>query len=205
MKIIDISQPLDTNTPEWPGDTPFEFNINWTMEESLSVNVGKMVTSTHMGTHIDAPFHFDNEGKRVHELDLELYVGKARVIEVSGHERIGIEEIKDYDLAGIERLLIRTKSWTDRRQFPKTITYLQPELAPFLADKGIKLVGVDVHSVDPLDSKELYAHHSLHQHGIHILEGIILDHVAPGDYELIALPLKIVGGDGSPVRAILRT
>lgn len=204
MKMIDITQPLDKNTPEWPGDTPFDFEINWTMEDSQYVNVGKITMSTHFGTHIDAPFHFDNNGKKVHELDLGLYVGKAKVIDVSNHREIGVEEIKDYDLTGVERLLIRTNSWNKRREFPTHITYLKPEIALFLAGKGVKLLGVDVPSVDPLESTELSTHHSLHQNGVHILEGVVLDNVVPGDYELIALPLKIVGGDGSPVRAILR-
>lgn len=204
MKIIDISQPLRATTPEWPGDTPFEYKVTWSKEESTSVNVGRITTSTHIGTHIDAPFHFDNEGKRVHELDIELYIGRARVIEITGHEEIGVDELKAYDLSGVERLLIRTNSWANRGQFPNSITYLKAEIAPYLAEKGIRLIGVDVPSVDPLDSKELAAHHELHKHGINILEGIVLDSVALCDYELIALPLSIVGTDGSPVRAILR-
>ncbi|WP_449538572.1 arylformamidase [Ferdinandcohnia sp. Marseille-Q9671] len=204
MKIIDISQPLSEMTQEWPGDTPFDYVINWPKEESNSVNVGKITTSVHIGTHIDAPFHFDNEGNMVHELDLEVYVGKARVIEIVGKKEIGIEEFKDVDLTGINRLLIRTNSWQNRCEFPSSITSLHPEIAPYLAEKGIELVGVDNPSVDQLSSKELPAHHSLSEHGIFILEGLVLEHVPLGDFELIALPLPIVGGDGSPVRAVLR-
>ncbi|MFT4416161.1 arylformamidase [Fredinandcohnia humi] len=205
MKLTDISQPLHKETAEWPGDTPFQYIVNWPKEESQSVNVGKITTSTHIGTHIDAPFHFDNEGKKVHELDIELYVGKARVIDVSGYQEIGRTQLENYNLEGVIRLLIRTNSWKNRASFPNSIPILNPDIAPFLAEKGIKLIGVDVPSVDPLDSKELPAHHNLHQHGIFILEGIVLDEVEIGDYELIALPLPIVGGDGSPVRAVLRS
>ncbi len=205
MKIIDISQPLSRTTQEWPKDTPFEYELPWSIEKASTVNVGKITTSTHIGTHIDAPYHFDNNGKKVHELDLDLYVGKARVIKVSGKKEIGIEDIKGIDISGVKRLLIRTNSWKDRSKFPNSITSLKPELASFLSEKGIQLIGVDTPSVDQLDSKDLQAHHHLHRHGIYILEGIVLDDVEPGDYELIALPLRIEGADGSPVRAVLKT
>lgn len=204
MKIIDISQPLSHTTQEWPNDTPFEYTLSWSIEEDSTVNVGKITTSTHIGTHIDAPYHFDNNGKKVHELDLDLYVGKARVIEVLGKKEIGIEDIKGIDISGVKRLLIRTNSWRNRKQFPTTITSLKPEIASFLAEKGIRLIGVDTPSVDQLDSKDLQSHHHLHKQGIYILEGIVLDDVEPGDYELIALPLPIDGADGSPVRAVLK-
>ncbi|MFS0864816.1 arylformamidase [Fredinandcohnia sp. 179-A 10B2 NHS] len=204
MTLIDISQQLRQGIPEWPGDTPYELEMNWSIAKGSSVNVGKVTTSTHIGTHVDAPFHFDNKGKKIHELDLSLYVGKAKVIKVSECDEIGVGELKGFDLEGVKRLLICTQSWKDKGEFPKSIPYLQPEVAPYLAEKGIKLIGVDVPSVDPLDSKELKAHHNLHKYRIHILEGIVLEHVEPGDYELIALPLPIVDGDGSPVRAVLR-
>ncbi|MEH7381156.1 arylformamidase [Bacillus sp. JJ1533] len=204
MKIIDISQPLGLATKEWPGDTPFEYALSWSIEEGSTVNVGKIKTSTHIGTHIDAPYHFDNNGGKVHELELDLYVGKARVVEVSGKKEIGVEDLKGIDLDGIKRLLIRTNSWNNRNQFPTSISSLKPEVASFLAGKGIQLIGVDTPSVDQLDSKDLQAHHHLHKHGIYILEGIVLDDVEPGDYELIALPLAIEGADGSPVRAVLK-
>lgn len=204
MSIIDITQKLSRKTPEWPGDTPFEYTLTWTKEESESVNVGMITTSTHIGTHIDAPFHFDSDGKRVHELDLDLYVGKARVIDVSGNKSIGVEELKNFDLTNVRRILLRTNSWENRLQFPNEIPVLKPEIAPYLAERGVQLIGVDIPSVDALDSKGLETHHSLNKHGIHILEGIVLEHVTCGDYELIALPLFIEGADGSPVRAILR-
>ncbi|MBA2943721.1 arylformamidase [Paenibacillus sp. CGMCC 1.16610] len=202
--MFDISRPLVTGVPTWPGDTPFSYEVSWTKEQSGSVNVGKLTMSIHTGTHIDAPFHFDNEGRKVMELDLELYIGLARVIEISGKSSIGAEELKAFELDGITRLLIRTNSWTNPNEFPTEITYLRDDAGTYLAEKGIRLIGVDVPSVDPLDSKELAAHHTLHANDIHILEGIDLAKIAPGDYELIALPLPLVEADGSPVRAILR-
>ena len=99
--------------------------------------------------------------------------------------------------------MIRTGAWLDKSAFPEKIPFLRPEVAPYLASRGVCLVGLDVPSVDSLDSKELLGHHALARHGIHILEGVVLDHVAPGDYDLVALPLPLVEADGSPVlRAI---
>ncbi|MED1796245.1 arylformamidase [Brevibacillus nitrificans] len=203
-RLIDISQRLDNQVAGWPGDTPFSYSLAWTKADSGSVNVGKIVMSIHTGTHIDAPYHFDDEGKRVIDLDPELYVGPARVVHVSVSQSIGINDLKDVELEGVTRLLIRTGAWVDRQAFPQTIPHLEPDLAAYLAQYGVRLIGLDLPSVDVLDSKELPAHHELTRHGIHILEGIVLEEVQPGDYELIALPLPLVEADGSPVRAVLR-
>lgn len=204
MTLIDISRPLRNGTPTWPGDTAFSYEVSWSKEQSGSVNVGKLTMSIHTGTHIDSPFHFDNDGRKVMDLDLQLYMGPARMIDVAGRPSIGAEDLAAYDLEGVTRLLLRTSSWTNPDEFPAEITHLRADMAPFLHARGIRLIGVDVPSVDPLDSKELAAHHGLHAHDIHILEGLALEHVAPGDYELIALPLPLTEADGSPVRAVLR-
>ncbi|MDM5188643.1 arylformamidase [Bacillus sp. DX4.1] len=201
---IDISQPLNNDIATWPGDTPFSYEVSWSKEQSGSVNVGKLTMSIHTGTHIDAPFHFDNDGKKVLDLDVEVYIGPARIIDVSGMESIGAEELERFHLEGVERVLLRTSSHGNPLAFPEKIPYLRADIAPFLSEKGIRLIGVDVPSVDPLDDKELAAHHKLFKHGIHILENIVLDRVQDGDYELIALPLALVDGDGSPVRAVIR-
>lgn len=204
MKWMDISQPLTNGIPGWPGDTPFTYELSCTKEESGSVNVGKLTLSTHTGTHIDAPYHFDNEGQRVLQLEPERYVGIARVIHLPGANAIGPDELKGVELKGVSRLLIRTDAWLDRSRFPEKIPPLKPEVALYLAAQGVKLIGLDLPSVDPLDSKALLTHHALHEEDIHILEGVVLDQVQPGDYELIALPLPLVDADGSPVRAMLR-
>jgi arylformamidase len=205
MKVIDISRRLENGMPVWPGDTPFHYEVSWSKAESGSVNVGTLSMSTHTGTHVDAPFHFDDNGKRIIELDLELYIGPARVIDMTGKVSIGAKDLKNIDLAGFKRVLFQTLSWKNSVEFPEKIPHLEADLGPFLAEKGIRLIGVDVPSVDPIDSKDLHAHHSLNENGIHILESVLLDEVEPGDYELIALPLPLVEGDGSPVRAILRS
>lgn len=204
MKIIDISRRLENGMPVWPGDTPFHYEVSWSKAESGSVNVGSLSMSTHTGTHVDAPFHFDDNGKKIIELDLELYMGPVRVVDMSGKVSIGAKDLANVDLEGMERVLFRTQSWQNPIEFPEKIPHLDADLGPFLAERGIRLIGVDVPSVDPIDSKDLHAHHSLNENGIHILESILLDEVEPGDYELIALPLPLVEGDGSPVRAVLR-
>jgi len=204
-KWIDISQPLTNAIGTWPGDTPFTYQLTYTKEQTGSVNIGKITTSLHTGTHIDAPFHFDNDGKKVHELDVNLYVGPACIIDVTGYESVGRQVLESFQLEGVTRLLLRTATEVDPTVFPKNFTYLREDIGPFLKEKGIRLLGVDVPSVDPADSKSVSAHHSLHRNGVNILENVVLEHIQPGNYELIALPLAIKGADGSPVRAVVRS
>lgn len=204
MKLFDISMPLYNGVPGWPGDTPYHFELAWTIEASGSVNVGKMEMSNHTGTHVDAPYHFNNKGEKVIDLPLELYMGPALVIDVSGVKEITVEWIREKLVDGTKRVLFKTKCWQDRTVFPEKIVPVSPAAVPFLYQCGVQLIGVDMPSVDQLDSKELGAHHALYKHNIHILEGLVLDDVPEGNYELIALPLPLKDGDGSPVRAVLR-
>ncbi|WP_137788518.1 arylformamidase [Bacillus sp. E(2018)] len=204
MKLYDISMPLYNGVPGWPGDTPYHFDLAWTKEDSGSVNVGKVEMSTHTGTHIDAPYHFTNSGERVGGLDLELYIGRAMVIDVTDMKEITAEIVKARLHADTKRVLFKTNCWKDRSVFPNKIVPLSPEAVQMLNEFGVCLVGVDMPSVDQLDSKELEAHHALYEHNIHILEGLVLDQVPEGEYELVALPLALKEADGSPVRAILR-
>lgn len=203
-KWRDISQLLNENTPYWPGDTPYSYHLNAEITMGSSVNVGEIRMSTHLGTHIDAPYHFDEDGKKIIELDLELYIGPALVVHVDVDKSIGVEALVDIDLNGIERLLLATGKWKDRSHFPEEIPAIEPDLAPYLAEKGVKLLGLDLPSVDFLDSKDLPAHHALGSVGIHILEGLVLESVESGLYDLAALPLALEKGDGSPVRAVLK-
>ncbi len=203
MKIIDISQMLAKTSAGWPGDTPYSTELKWTKEETGSVNVGKLTMSTHIGTHIDAPFHFDNEGKRVEGLALETFIGPALVVEVLDQEIITVDHLRSYSFKDSSKLLIKTNAWKDRNQFPTSIPALDEHVPAFLKEQGIDLLGIDLPSVDVLDSKRLQNHHLLHESGIQILEGIVLEHVTVGQYELIAFPLAIEHADGSPVRAVL--
>ncbi|MGM9925822.1 MAG: arylformamidase [Bacillus sp. (in: firmicutes)] len=204
MTWIDISQPLSNRIAVWPGDTPFEYRVSYSKEESGSSNVGSITMSAHTGTHIDAPFHFDNDGKRVLELNIDTYIGPARVVDVAGLKYIGAKHLQEYDLKGVSRLLLKTNASLNAELFPEEIPYIDESLPPFLKEKGIILLGTDVPSVDPLDSKELPAHHALNKYGVHILENLVLQHIEPGEYELIALPLALKEADGSPVRAVIR-
>lgn len=201
---IDISQPLQNNCAEWPGDTPFNYEVAFKKEDTGSVNIGKLTTSTHMGTHIDAPFHFSNEGEKVHELPVDLYIGHARVIDLTGVSEVGYAELVNVDFGGAEKILLKTGKREDFTVFPADFVTIQADIAPLLKERGVRLIGIDSPSVDPEMSKTLDTHHALYENNVMILENIVLDEVEAGDYELIALPLKIVGADGSPVRAVLR-
>ncbi|MCG7315045.1 arylformamidase [Priestia flexa] len=203
-KWIDVSQLLSNKVACWPGDTPFSYRVSWSKEESGSVNVGEITMSVHTGTHIDAPFHFDSEGKKVKDLDVNLYIGEAKVVHLHNPSSISVEELKKIDLAGVTRLLIKTGAWTNRETFPTSIPPVDLGVAAYLSNQGVRLLGLDLPSVDSLDSKELAAHHELAAHNVHILEGLVLDAIEEGDYELAALPLSLTEADGSPVRAVLR-
>ncbi|NMH75479.1 arylformamidase [Bacillus sp. RO2] len=204
MKMYDISRPLSENTPTWPGDTPFHYHVNWSKQHTGSVNVGSIKMSVHTATHVDAPFHFDDKGKRMDELDISIFKGPAVVVDVRGHhiiERKHVEEAINQHHA--KRILFRTDAWENEGEFPEQIPTLSLEVIGMLKEMEVPLIGVDLPSVDVLDSKDLPIHHSLHQANICILEGIDLREIKEGEYELIALPLKIKGADGSPVRAVL--
>lgn len=201
---IDISQTFSNKIGTWPGDTPFQFEVAFSKEQTGSVNIGRFTTSVHTGTHADAPFHFDSDAPTIEQLDINVYIGRAKVVDVTGFEAIGREELQALELDGVERLLLKTAKNICAEQFPTQIPVLKEDIGAFLKEKGIFLIGVDHPSVDALDDKQLLAHHALYQHGVHILENLLLQDVSPGDYELIALPLKIQGADGSPVRAVIR-
>lgn len=204
MGWIDISQPLTNTIGHWPGDSPFSYELSFTKEETGSVNIGKIKTSLHTGTHVDAPFHFDNKGKKINELAIDDFIGIARVVDVSDGDRVTVDLLTELEFGSFDQILFRTSLPNQPERFPDQIPVLDEGLAPFLRERGIKLVGVDLPSVDQTDSKELKAHHAFHRAGIQILENIMLDKVTEGLYELIALPLPLVGADGSPVRAVIR-
>lgn len=203
-KWIDITQPLSKEIATWPGDIPYQFNLSATKAQTGSVNIGQVTMGVHTGTHVDAPYHFDDEGEKIHDLDVNTYIGKAILIDVSKYDIIDIEVLEKYDLQKVKRVLLKTDPQRNSAVFPKDYTVLHPDVGPYLKKKGIMLIGIDAPSVDPVDSKLLHAHHALSNNGIYILENLLLNDVEAGLYELIALPLKLVGADGSPVRAVIR-
>jgi arylformamidase len=205
MKLIDITHPLSARTAEWPGDTPFSLEPTAQIVRGDSVNLSKITLSPHNGTHADAPYHYDAQGAFMADVGLDRYVGRCRLVALEGRRSVTEADLRALNLAGVERLLIRTGSCPDLSRFNPDFTYIEPDAVRYLASIGIGLIGTDAHSVDPSSSKELPAHHACAEAGILILENLNLAGVATGEYELIALPLKIEGADGSPVRAVLRT
>ncbi len=204
MPIYDITQPIEASLAEWPGDTPFLLNRMLKIEEGSSVNLGSVSMSLHTGTHADAPRHFTQTGAAIEQVPLEVYCGQALVVEVTGVETISIPHLQEQIDHWAPRLIIKTSAWLNRTVFPAGIPVLQQDVPQYLKQKGVCLLGVDVPSVDSLESRELPIHHALHQNGIAILESLQLQGIEPGRYELIALPLPFAGADASPVRAILR-
>lgn len=207
MTLIDISRPLTKETAVWPNSQSFTRTTVLSLHHGDSVNFSNLLLNSHTGTHIDAPYHFSDAGQTIAQLDLRPFWGTAQLVTI--HTAAGPltpAHFAAYDLSLAPRLLVHTPlSDLPRRQFPSDCPYPSPELADFLAQHDIILYGTDAPSMDALDSKTLPGHHALHRHGIAILEGLALAGVPDGLYELSALPLAIVGGDGSPVRAVLKT
>jgi arylformamidase len=204
----DITRALRADLAPWPGDTPFDYRLTWRMAEGASVNVGALTMGTHNGTHADAPFHYEVNGVTVDALDLEVFAGRALVVDVSAAGLSVTREVlaPAAEMLGAEtpRLLLKTGAWPQDSVFPSRIPTLAPNVPAWLASLGVRLLGLDVPSVDEIESRELPIHHALGAAGIQILESLDLSAVPAGIYELIALPLKIAGADAAPVRAILR-
>lgn len=201
---IDISQPLNNKLAHWPGDTPFHYDTPLRKSETGSVNIGRITSSTHVGTHVDAPFHFSDDGMRIIDLDIERFIGRCQVVDLSDAEQIDEESLRGKNILKTTRLLIRTSLPNEPARFPDDVTAITPDGAAYMASLGVTLVGVDAPSVDSVRSKNLPGHHALHMHDIYILENVMLDDVAEGFYEMIALPLPLEEADGSLVRAVIR-
>jgi arylformamidase len=207
-EIIDISQSVRPGIPVWPGDTEFSIDENWTISDECPVLVSKITMSTHTGTHADAHSHYEADGTDTASRELAPYIGRCVVVEaIAGTEPVGCDDIlttiEKYDIFP-ERILVRTFPQFPNDAWPKPFKAICPILIDELGKRGCCLIGTDTPSIDPETSKTLDAHHAVHRHGMAILEGLVLDHVVPGEYELIALPLRIEKADASPVRAVLR-
>lgn len=204
MSLIDISPPFRAGMPGWPGDTPFSCERTWAIGPGCPVNVSRIVLSSHVGSHADAPLHFRADGAAIDALPLEVFVGPCVVVDARGAgAAVDVDDVVPQLPPRVERVLIRQYARTPEGWDP-ALKGLSVALVRALAARGVRLVGVDANSVDPADSKGLDAHHAIADAGICIVEGLVLDHVAPGAYELIALPLRIAGCDAAPLRAVLR-
>ena len=205
MEIYDISQNLCCGIATWPGDPQFRFRWAMRIGEGEASNVSAIDMCVHTGTHVDAPLHLDDAGCDIASAPLDRFVGPARVLAVQAEKSIRVSDLSDLNWTNISRVLFKTRSSSLREHlFDENFVYLEEDAASFLAGRGLVLVGTDAPSVDHFACKDLPSHRMLLQHGIVILEGARLEHVPPGDYELVCLPLKLAGLDGSPVRAILR-
>lgn len=191
--------------PVWPGDAPCR--VEWTARigADSAANVAELRCSAHTGTHADGPYHVLEDGARIGAAPLDAFVGRARVVRVAEGASLDAEWARSIAGKGApERLLIHTGAWADPSVFPTAFAAPAAEAARLLAAAGLRLIGTDAPSVDPYESADLPAHRVLLAAGIAILENLLLDDVAEGEYDLIALPLRLMEADASPVRAVLR-
>jgi arylformamidase len=206
--IYDITRTVTPEIAVWPGDTPYATRYVARIPAGDAVNVSAITLSAHTGTHVDAHFHYAEEGERLHEMPLDPYLGPATVLDLSDALPQGgpiqPQHLATVDFEQVSRLLIKSRaSLRPDHEWDEAFVYLSVAAAQLLVAKGLRLFGTDAPSVDPQDSKSMDAHRALFTGRVAILETLQLRDVPPGVYELIALPLKL-DNDGSPVRAILR-
>jgi arylformamidase len=204
---IDISLPLHNGIVHWPDDRAFDRTETLKIANGDPCNLSEFRASAHIGTHMDAPRHFLADGAGIESFPISAGIGRARVIAISDPELIRVSELKPYRLAKGERVLFKTRNseecWTTSK-FQERFVYIPLETAAYLADCGVQTVGVDYLSVGGFETDGAETHRTLLRAGVWIIEGLNLKDVEPGDYELICLPLKMMGSDGAPARAVLR-
>ena len=202
-RLIDISPLISADIAVWPGDVPFTRNENLRISDGSNIDLSSINTTVHLGAHTDAPSHYLAEGEGIGDRDLSYYYGDAQVMRVDVGRG---ERIRQSHLTGpihAPRILFRTGTYPDPNQFNTDFASLSPALIEWLAQEGVRLVGIDTPSIDPADSKDLPSHAMVAANNLAILEGIVLDQVEDGVYTLMALPLRLAGADASPVRAVL--
>ena len=204
-RIYDISPPVGPASPTFPGDTAYQQRWTATLAPGCPVNVSALTLSPHLGAHADAPLHYDPTGVAVGALDLLPYLGPCRVVHAIAPGPLIEWHHLAHALKNLPpRLLVRIYQRMPVDQWDPNLSAFAPETLERLADLGVLLVGIDSASIDPADSKTLPSHQVIRQRGLRVLENLVLDAIPEGDYELIALPLKLMLADASPVRAILR-
>jgi arylformamidase len=208
--IWDISRPLTNDLAPWPGDTPFRYELKWYLSETCAVNVGAASMSMHNGTHADAPFHFNRKGDTIDAVPLKNYIGPVAVIDLAEkfsrtQPFVAIADLEHAraQIAESRRILLKTNCFPDSRQFPEWIPVLKANAIGWLRELGVVLLGVDLPSVDPIEAKVLANHNALAAGKIAIVESLDLSEIEAGVYQFAAFPLKVVGGDAAPVRALL--
>ena len=204
-RLWDISPPVHAGSPVFPGDTEYRQQWGATIGPGCPVNVSMLTLSPHIGAHADAPLHYDPQGTPSGLLSLQPYLGPCRVIHAIGcgplirwhHLQHATDDLPP-------RVLVRTYERMPVERFDPQLAAFDPDTIERLADLGVQLVGIDTASIDPAESKTLDSHQVIRRRDLRVLENLVLDDVPEGDYELIALPLKLVSADASPVRAVLR-
>jgi len=203
--LWDISPPVHERAPVFPGDTPYRQRWQATIGGECPVNVSAIELSPHVGAHADAPLHYDPSGVTVGRLPLAPYLGHCRVIHAIGCGPLIEWRHLEHALADLPpRVLVRTYERVPTERFDEQLTAYAATTIEQLAALGVQLVGIDTASIDPAASKALPSHQAVRRLGLRVLENLVLDDVPEGDYELIALPLKLMQADASPVRAVLR-
>jgi arylformamidase len=205
QRLWDISPPVREGAPVFPGDTPYRQQWAAQIAPGCPVNVSTLTLSPHVGAHADAPLHYDPQGTPVGALDLDPYLGPCRIIHAIARGRLVTWEHLAHATHDLPpRVLVRTYERAPVDRWDPELAAFAPDTIERLADAGVRLVGIDTASIDPAASKTLDSHQVIRRRGLRVLENLVLDGVPEGDYELIALPLKLMTADASPVRAVLR-
>lgn len=205
-RIYDISVPIRTGGIVYPGNPEIDITLQQAVAKGAGANVSAIRFGSHTGTHADASRHFFDDGQPVDQIPLDRLIGPALLVSFPDHVRaIGAAELKAHDLRGRKRILLRTRNSAllSQKQFAPDYTYLAPDGAEYLVDKGIELVGIDYLSIEQFHSGHHRTHRTLLAKSVVILEGLDLSVPPPGEYQLICLPLRIEGCDGAPARAVL--
>jgi arylformamidase len=205
--LYDISIPVNDSTVTWPTDPELRLHPVLRMTDGAILNLTKLETCVHVGTHFDAPWHFIDDGARSEEVPLDSFLGPVFVAEIGDVPAIERRHLERLPLKDIERLLLKTRNSALLKEpvFHSDFTYVSGDAANYLAAFPVKLVGIDYLSIDQYGTESFPAHHALLGRGIAIVEGVDLAQIAEGWYELLCLPMKLTGVDGAPVRAVLRT
>ncbi len=206
MIVYDISQPITPQLAVYPGDAPVRIKQTLFMSRGAACNLSEMSMSLHAGTHADAPFHCNDAGVGVDGIPLSVLIGPARLVTLRVADCISVDDLQALDLRGVTRLLVRTRRGAvTLDQFDGCLVGFAPAAAAWLVQHGLRLIGTDAASVDPVGSADLPAHQAFGRGaGVVILENLYLQDVPDGDYELIALPLRVAGADAAPARVVLR-
>lgn len=203
MKFYDVTWPVSSNLPVWPGDPPVKLERVKRMEDGAKNNLSHLACSVHVGTHVDAPLHFIADGADITSFPLDALIGPARVVEISDMDEITAGALARFDLGGVKRLLFKTRnSRLNRDVFHRDFAAVALDAAQWIVEHGVRLVGVDYLSVEQFGG-DGSVHRALLGAGVIVIEGLDLRDVPPGDYALYCLPMKLVGSEGAPARVVL--